>query len=74
MMFQGRIVSMALLLVGAAPFGAAQDICTSNNGVFTVKVDLFASELGTFLRINQSSFFDQPHFLQEPHSNVFFCC
>jgi hypothetical protein len=72
LMFQSRTVSMAvLLLVGAAPFGAAQDICKSETGVYTVKVDLFASELGTFLRINQyhlSSFLDQPQFLlQEPH-------
>ena len=53
-MFQGRIVSMAvLLLVGAVPSGAAQDICKSETGVFTIKVDLYASELGTFPRINQ---------------------
>jgi hypothetical protein len=52
MMFQGRIVAM-LLLVGTAPFGAAQEICKSETNIFTVKVDLFASELGTFLRINQ---------------------
>jgi hypothetical protein len=69
-MFEGRIVSMTLLLlVGAVPFGAAQDICTSDSNTFTVKVDLFASELGTFLRIKQyfylSSFLDQPQFLQE---------
>jgi hypothetical protein len=47
MMFQGKVIYMALLLL--VPFGAAQDICKSENNVFTVKVDLFASELGTFL-------------------------
>jgi hypothetical protein len=68
MMFQGRIVSMALLLVGAVPFGAAQDICKSSTGVFTVKVDLFASELGTFLRINQYHLLlEKPHVRQELH-------
>jgi hypothetical protein len=55
MMFQGRAVSIALLLllVGAIPFAAAQDICKSETNTFTAKVDLFASELGTFVRINQ---------------------
>jgi hypothetical protein len=71
MMFQSRVVSMTLLLLaGAVRFGAAQGICKSETGVFTVKVDLFASELGTFLRINQchlSSFLDQPQFLQKAH-------
>jgi hypothetical protein len=70
MTFQGRIVSTTLLLVGAIPFGAAQDICRSSSGVFTVKVDLFASELGTFLRINQyhlSLLLDQPHVRLELH-------
>ena len=33
------------------PFGAAQDICKSETNTFTGKVDLFASELGTFLRM-----------------------
>jgi hypothetical protein len=56
-MFQGRIASMAvLLLVGAAPFGAAEHICKSQSNTWTVKVDLFASELGTFVRI----FISQP--------------
>jgi hypothetical protein len=72
MMFQSRVVSMTLLLLaGAVRFGAAQGICKSETGVFTVKVDLFASELGTFvLRINQyhlSPFLDQPQFLQKAH-------
>jgi hypothetical protein len=50
MMFQSRVVFMALLLlVGAAPIRAAEVICTSSSNVFTVKVDLFASELGTFV-------------------------
>jgi hypothetical protein len=57
MMYQGRSVTMALLLLVGAPFGAAQDICTSDDNTFTVKVDLFASELGTFMRrINQYHF------------------
>jgi hypothetical protein len=43
-MFLRRIV--VLLLVGAAPFGAAQEICTSKSNSFNVKVDLYASELG----------------------------
>jgi hypothetical protein len=61
---------MTLLLVGAVHFGAAQDICRSSTGVFTVKVDLFASELGTFLLINRyhlSLLLDQPHVRQELH-------
>jgi hypothetical protein len=71
MMFQSRVVSVTLLLLaGAVPFGVAQGICKSETGAFTVKVDLFASELGTFLRINQyhlSPFLDQPQFLQKAH-------
>jgi hypothetical protein len=74
MMFQGRIVSMALLLLVAAPFGAAQDICKSDSNTFTVKVDLYASELGTFVRrINQYHFSTNHNFVKNLTS-VFFSC
>jgi hypothetical protein len=54
MMFPGQSVTMALLLLVGSPFGAAQDICISETNTFNVKVDLYASELGTFVRrINQ---------------------
>jgi hypothetical protein len=45
-MWTGQQLSAMILL--AAPFGAAAEICKSETNTFTVKVDLFASELGTY--------------------------